>query len=211
MAGFDAIPQHRRAPVHKLTLHGFYGQTFQRELFELEKIVGGITYISNPYHSAINEALLPAHMLSHSPPDVLIGVKDYLRLSVIPQDTLPSGFTRLHSHLGDIIAGEGRISSPRFGQSNQVTSPMITVIEEVDGSIIPTWLTCQGRQNKSELHLGNDLIMSTSCKTFQGHKTQHESPVDQHPDLMMRYHQPVAINERYHHPPKPDKIARQCF
>jgi hypothetical protein len=217
MAGFDAIPQPRRAPVHVLTLHGFYGQTFKLELFELEKIVGGITYISNPYHSAINEALLPAHMLSHSPPDVLIGVKDYLRLSVIPQDALPSGFTRLHSHLGDIIAGEGRISSQRFGQqSNQVTSPMITVIEEVDGTIIPTWLTCQGHQtSKSELPLGHDLIMSASCKTFQGHKTQHESRVDQHPDdeqqLMMRYHQIVAINERYHHPPVPDKIARQCF
>jgi hypothetical protein len=207
MAGFDAIPQSRRAPVHKLTLHGFYGQTFQLELFELEKIVGGITYVSNPYHSSINEAMLPAHMLSHCQPDVLIGVKDYLRLSVIPQDTLPSGFTRLQSHLGDIIAGEGRISSQRFGQqSNQVTSPMITVIEEVDGTIIPTWLTCQGHnQSKSELPLGHDLIMSTSCKTFQGLKTQHESRVDPHPELMMLY------DQRYHHSPKPDKIARQCF
>jgi hypothetical protein len=178
----------------------------------LEKIVGGITYVSNPYNSALNEAMLPAHMLSHGPPDVLIGVKDYLRLSVIPQDTLPSGFTRLQSQLGDIIAGEGRIPSPRFGQSNQVTSPMITVIEEVDGTIIPTWLTCQGHhKSKSELPLGHDLIMSTSCKTFQGLETQNESRIDQHPDLMMRYHQPVAINERYHHPPKPEKIARQCF
>jgi hypothetical protein len=111
MAGFDAISKLSKAPVHKLTLHGFYGQTFPIELIELERIVGDISYVANPYHSAINEKFIPATMLSHSRPDILIGVKDYLHLNIVPQEILPSGFTRLQSGLGAIIAGEGNISS----------------------------------------------------------------------------------------------------
>jgi hypothetical protein len=144
LIGFDAIPKPSTYPVHKLTLHGFYGQTFPIEFIELERIVGGISYVTNPYHSAINEKLIPASMVSHSPPDILIGVKDYLNLDIIPTETLPSGFTRLQSQLGDIIAGEGKVSSHLGFQANQVASPMITILEEMDDTIYPTWSVSQG-------------------------------------------------------------------
>jgi hypothetical protein len=201
MAGFDAIPKPTKAPVHKLMLHGFYGQTFPIELIELEQIVGGISYIANPYHSVLNEKLIPATILSQSPPDILIGVKDYLHLNVIPIGTLPSGFTRLQSQLGDIIAGEGKVSSHRGFQANQVASPMITVLEEIEDTIYPTWSVSQGQPtNRGD----------TISKTFQGLESHQETEarVDK-----------VSVLTKLPSPEwnvrcgliKPDKIARQCF
>jgi hypothetical protein len=152
MAGFDAIPKPRNAGIHKLKLHGFYGQDFELELIELENIVGDISFVSNPYHPSTANELFPAHLITCASPDLLIGINDYLRLHLAPKEILPSGFTRMHSLLGDVIAGEGKLSKRGFNpNSNQVVTPAITVHVSEEDFIVHQRPTLQDRSADEEV------------------------------------------------------------
>jgi hypothetical protein len=141
MAGFDAIPKSKSTGVHHLKLHGFYGHDFQLELIELENIVGDISFVSNPYHPTAANEVLPASLLTRAAPDVLIGIKGYLNLAVSHKEVLPSGFARMHSLLGDLIAGEGKVTTTILNpDAYQITtSPVITLHDPVEEIIYPTW------------------------------------------------------------------------
>jgi hypothetical protein len=152
MAGFDAIPKSRNAGIHKLKLHGFYDQDFELELIELENIVGNISFVSNPYHPAIDDEVLPADSLTRASPDILIGIKDYMRLKVAQKEILPSGFTRMRSLLGDLIAGEGKLTKRGFlSNENQIVTPAVTVQVPEEDIIVPQQPILQGRSACEEV------------------------------------------------------------
>jgi hypothetical protein len=152
MAGFDAIPKSQTAGIHKLKLHGFYDQDFELELIELENIVGNISFVSNPYHPSIDDEVLPAELLTRASPDILIGIKDYMRLKVAQKEILPSGFTRMYSLLGDLIAGEGKLSKRGFlPNSNEIVTPAVTVQVPEEDVIVPQQPILQGRTADEEV------------------------------------------------------------
>jgi hypothetical protein len=174
MAGFDAIPKLATASIYNLTVHGFYGKTFPIEVIEMPKIVGPINYVGNPYHEALQRQKLPSELLSSSPPDILIGIKDYLKMDINAKEILPSGFWRMNSQLGDLITGEGCMAKIPPSSGTQVTSPMITFSESVEDAIYPMWSVSQGHPtSKTELHL--DQIVADFYKAPQiGLESQSE-------------------------------------
>jgi hypothetical protein len=166
MAGFDAIPKLATASIYNLIIHGFYGKAFPIEVIEMPKIVGPIHYVGNPYHESIHEPKLPTDLLSSSPPDILIGIKDYLRMEINTREILPSGFRRMQSQLGDLITGEGCMTRIPPLAGTQVASPMITFIESVEDAVHPMLSVTQDNPtSKTALHI--DQIGEDSYKAPQ--------------------------------------------